>query len=63
MKRYEVIRHRWTVTSPGNICILCLSGVPSKRVNACPGLTGGKIKQPQLTLSILSLYDSTYAGG
>src|SRR5258707_7675281 len=38
-----------------------MSGVPSKRANACLGLTWGKAKPPQSTLSILSLYHSRFS--
>src|SRR5690348_10887625 len=51
-----------TVTSPGNTNILCLSGLPSKRVNACLRLDGGNAKRLHPTSTILSPYDSTCAG-
>jgi hypothetical protein len=45
MKRYEVRRHLMNSDFPRNHPVYWfLSGVASKRVNACVGLSGGKVK-------------------
>ena len=55
MKRYEVRRHLMHSDLPRTHPLYWfLSGVASKRVNACVGLSGSKVKRTQTTSSIFS---------
>ena len=64
MKRWEVTYQLMDSDFPRNHPVYyCLSGVPSKRVNACLGLYGGPAKRTRTIPAILCLYDSTCSGG